>query len=126
MEVWNTDGTRETLSSEQTFHYSYDGPIRYADLFYGECVDARQDDGDPSVSAYQERGWKTVNEKQEAAELPVAQCDPEVEVFAEVPAKSIITTPNGDTVVDFGQNMAGTIRVVISADPGEQIEFEHG
>ena len=29
-------------------------------------------------------------------------------------------------MIDFGQNMAGTVRVEVHADAGEKISFEHG
>ena len=60
------------------------------------------------------------------SEILTAQNAPEIEVYAEIPAKEILMTPKGETVVDFGQNMAGTVRVEISAKEGEEICFEHG
>lgn len=129
MEVWNPDGTRTQFCSDEAFTYSYDGPIRYADLFLGECVDARKDDGDPSEVSYRAEDWKPVIAApgdRYNSEILTAQNAPEIEVYEEIPAKEILMTPKGETVVDFGQNMAGTIRVEISAKEGEEICFEHG
>ena len=58
MEIRNTDGTRTQFCSDEAFTYSFDGPIRYADLFLGECVDARKDDGDPSEISYEAKNWE--------------------------------------------------------------------
>ena len=159
LELWNPDGTRGQLCSDAAFAFSYDGPIRYADLFLGECVDARRYDGDPSAVSFQAENWKPVilkenqfktiskettqeesaqkesaqtesaqKESRDEKEIAVltAQNAPQIEVYAELPAKQIFVTPNGETVVDFGQNMAGTIRVEISAEAGEEIAFDHG
>ena len=169
LELWNPDGTRGQLCSDAAFAFSYDGPIRYADLFLGECVDARRDDGDPSAVSFRAENWKPVilKEKQsntisketaqeesaqeESAQKESAQKEsvqketaqkeardekeiavltaqnaPQIEVYAELPAKQIFVTPNGETVVDFGQNMAGTIRVEVCAEAGEEIAFDHG
>ena len=41
----------------------------------------------------------------------------------EVPAKRIFTTPEGDTVIDFGQNMTGHIRVHARGKAGDVIEL---
>ena len=60
MEIRNTDGTRTQLCSDEAFTYSFDGPIQYADLFLGECVDARKDDGDPSEISYEAKNWGKV------------------------------------------------------------------
>ena len=129
MELWGSGGTKSELCSDGNFTCSYEGPVRYADLFRGECVDARRDDGDPSEAAYVADNWKPVNvleRKEEDYGILTAQTAPAIEVYEEVPAREILTTPNGETVVDFGQNMAGTIRVEIRAEAGEEISFEHG
>lgn len=128
MEVWNADGTKVQICSDDAFTYSFDGPIRYADLFLGECIDARKYDGEPSEYFYHAEDWKPVitETDQYDFEILTAQNAPEVEVYAEIPAKEILRTPNGEIVVDFVQNMAGTIRVEISAKEGEEISFEHG
>lgn len=129
MELWEPDGTKRELCADEKFTCSYEGPVRYADLFRGECVDARKDDGVPSEAAYAADHWKPVKlleRKEEDYSILTAQTAPAIEVYAEVPARKILTTPNGETVVDFGQNMAGTIRVEIHAKAGEEISFEHG
>ncbi|EOS37525.1 hypothetical protein C808_03504 [Lachnospiraceae bacterium M18-1] len=145
MELWNPDGTRGQICSDEAFTCSYDGPIRYADLFLGECVDARKYDGEPSEVSFRAENWKQVifkegprktaqKEAVKRGELQaekenavlMARSAPEIEVYEELPAKQILTAPNGETVVDFGQNMAGTIRVEISAKAGEEITFDHG
>lgn len=129
MELWEEDGAKCGLCSDGEFTCSYDGPIRYADLFRGECVDAKRDDGDPSEAAYGAEHWKPVSvleSREEDYNILTAQTAPEIKVYEKIPAKEIITTPKGETVVDFGQNIAGTIRVEISAEAGEEIRFEHG
>ena len=129
MEIWNPDGTKTQICSDDAFTYSFDGPVRYADLFLGECVDARKYDGEPSEASFQADSWKpviAVKNNHNDFQILTAQNAPEIEVYAEIPAKEILTTPKGETVVDFGQNMAGTIRVEIAAEEGEEISFEHG
>lgn len=129
MEIWNPDGTKSQICSDKEFTYSFDGPVRYADLFMGEYVDARKYDGEPSEVSYQAKNWKpAIPVKRDNCDFEIltAQNAPEIEVHEEIPAKEILTTPKGEVVVDFGQNMAGTIRVAISAKEGEEISFEHG
>ncbi len=120
------NGEEQTIQSDESWKYSYDGPVRVADLFLGEKYDARKDDGDPSVISYIENNWKTVLVKNDADQLLEAQNYPGVRVFKEVPAKRVWTAPNGDLLVDFGQNLAGIIRVEIHGKENEVITFEHG
>ena len=130
------DGMTETICSDGTWKYSFDGPIRMADLFLGQTVDGRLEDGDPSVCTYCDDNWKPVRIKEkpgtgneadrEYKGTLDAQAAPLAKVFEEIPAQKVWNAPNGDTLVDFGQNMAGTIRVVVRGEAGEQIIFEHG
>lgn len=52
-----------------------------------------------------------------------AQGSGKVREMDEVPAKRIFTTPEGDTVIDFGQNMTGHIRVHARGKAGDVIEL---
>lgn len=126
MEIENTDGTVDRILSDSQFTYSYDGPVRQADLFTGEWVDASLNDGDPSLADYRKDGWNPVLEREYSLENLEAQIAPLVEVYETIPAKSVFIAPNGETIVDFGQNMAGVICVEISEPKGTFIQFEHG
>lgn len=126
MEVEFTDGSKTVLCSDESWRYSFDGPIRMADLFLGQTVDGRMEDGDPSLSTYDACTWKNVVPKQKPAWMPDAQISPLAGVVAEICARKVWVAPNKDVLVDFGQNMAGTIRVEIHGVAGEEITFEHG
>lgn len=52
LELTGPDGTQQIVSSSEDWKYSFDGPVRTADLFLGEVFDARMDDGDPSLPGY--------------------------------------------------------------------------
>ena len=38
---------------------------------------------------------------------------------------NIITTPNGETVLDFGQNLVGFVQVKLNGSPGQKITISH-
>ena len=38
----------------------------------------------------------------------------------------IIKTPNGETVIDFGQNLAGYVEFKVNANKGDKITLWHG
>lgn len=126
LEMEYEDGMKTVLCSDELWQYSFEGPVRMADLFYGQTVDARRDDGEPSLCAYDAHTWKSVRRGEDAGQLLDAQCSPFAGVFAEIPAQKVWTAPNGDTLVDFGQNMAGTICVEVYEKAGEEVTFEHG
>ena len=125
MELWYEDGQRETIVSDGEFTWSFDGEIRTADLFLGQNNDGRKK-CEPSKVDFDDSGWKKAAVKEAPDTTLYGQVEPLVKVFARVPAKRVFTAPNGDTVVDFGQNLAGHLWVEVREKEGEQITFEHG
>jgi alpha-L-rhamnosidase len=126
LELEFENGEKDVVCSDKTWSYSYDGPVRESDLFLGETIDMRRNDGDPSLHGYNDVQWKPVMVKGSAKGTLEAQVDPLVKVIAEFAAEKLWTAPNGDTLVDFGQNMAGFLRVAIKDGiSGETVTFEH-
>ena len=126
LEMIDENGKKQVMCSDENWKYSFDGPIRSADLFLGETYDARRYDGEPSKIEYDDKKWFPVRTHTMDNPIPEAQISPLAKVFEEVPAQSVFITPNGETVVDFGQNLAGTIRVKIQEENGTEVKFEHG
>ncbi|MDR2505220.1 MAG: alpha-L-rhamnosidase N-terminal domain-containing protein [Oscillospiraceae bacterium] len=111
MEIAYTDGTKVVISCDDSFAWSCDGPIRFADLKDGEVIDAS------CIPSYGGRA-KVVSEKI----TPSASNNvfpKEHEVFE----ARLITTSKGDTVLDFGQNMAGFVAHIRSYGLDENLEI---
>ncbi|MDO4648805.1 MAG: family 78 glycoside hydrolase catalytic domain [Eubacteriales bacterium] len=126
LHIWYADGSKDVIVTDDSWKYSYDGPVRKADLFYGELYDARNVDGDPSLVFYEDDWWKKVLVRDKPDETLEAQSYPLAKVFEHVTAKRIWTSPKGETLVDFGQNFAGILEVRIHGEKGEEIVFDHG
>ena len=92
------------------------GPVKLTDLELGETCDAAASFGE----------WHKAREMSFDKGNLVAQISPfvtEHEVFE----GRIIKTPNGESVFDFGQNLAGyTFFVIEHAKGGEKIRLVHG
>ena len=104
------------LCSDEGWEATQLGPIRENDLEIGENYDAR-------LEAL--TGWHGVtvrdfgyNNLAPTESVPIL----EQERF---PGK-IITTPNGETVIDFGQNLAGYTELCVNAKAGQKITLWHG
>ncbi|MNO14186.1 Bacterial alpha-L-rhamnosidase [compost metagenome] len=126
LEITFADGSVETVNTDETFKFSYDGPYRYADLFTGVKYDARMELNGFSVAGFDDSAWGNVTVKDFDKQRLFAQSHPPIRAFAAIEAQDILTTPNGDTVIDFGQNMAGYIRATITGIEGMEVAFEHG
>ena len=48
LEMIDENGKKQVICSDENWKYSFDGPVRSADLFLGETYDARRYDGEPS------------------------------------------------------------------------------
>ena len=104
--------------SDENWLASQDGPIRENDMQQGEVVDARRNDLD-------NMSWHEVKiEKYNKHHLCCSNNVPIVE--KECFKGSIIKTPNGEMVIDYGQNLAGYITFSLNAKEGQKIVMTHG
>lgn len=102
--------------SDESWEASQTGPIRENDMQQGEVIDARMEE----ISDYH-----TVKTEEFGTEnFACPDCVPVVE--QERFEGRIFTTPNGETVIDYGQNLAGYIEFEIQAHEGDRIVLTHG
>jgi len=122
------DGRIEIVRTDADW-VSAPGPITASGLYSGEEHDARRALRDPagrspSEGGFDARAWATVSV---IADLPVpgARVSPFVRRIEERAALEVITTPAGKTVVDFGQNLVGRLRIRVSGAAGDVVTLRH-
>ncbi|MDE6556380.1 MAG: family 78 glycoside hydrolase catalytic domain [Duncaniella sp.] len=108
-----TDGTRQTVSTDEKWSLTAQGPIRSNNEYDGEVYDARLELGDWTKPGYDDSKWL----KAQRAELPYGSLrgsiSPNMKVMKTLSPKSVRKI--GDKyLVDFGQNMAGWVKLNIS------------
>ncbi|MBP2655645.1 MAG: alpha-L-rhamnosidase [Firmicutes bacterium] len=124
LEIDYADGKKEIIVSDGSFKSST-GPLVYSDIFIGERYDARQEKAGWSCAGYDDRGWTTANEVEYGYGNLVAQYGEPVRVMEIVKPVEIITTPKGETVIDFGQVLCGRVRMTANGAAGTEIVLEH-
>lgn len=115
LEMTCEDGTEDCVESDDSFSWSNDGPLTFADFKDGERYDARKKpsfSGKARIAAEEKTNLCASNNV-----IPKRQ-----ESF---PA-SLITTPSGKKVLDFKQNIAGTIRFTVQGKEGQKIFMRFG
>src|SRR5581483_6331906 len=117
------NGSEEVVASDEGWK-SATGPILSSDIYNGETYDARLERAGWSDSNYDDKDWSGVTLVDSSARL-VAPEGPPVRAIEEIKPIKIIKTPEGDTVLDMGQNMVGWIRMQVSAPPGTTITLRH-
>lgn len=108
------DGRLDTIVTDESWDWSNDGPIRFADNKDGEVYTANRE---PSYSAKAKVTSHTVIPTASNS-VPVA----EHEQFTPTVSKS----SNGKWLLDFGQNIAGYISFRIQANEGRKLIFRFG
>ena len=102
--------------SDGTWEATQEGPIRANDMQQGETVDARRTEL---------TGWHGVTVADCGTEnLCAANCVP-VKEHEHFPGR-LFTTPNGETVIDYGQNLAGYVAFTLNAHEGDTLILTHG
>ncbi|OZB82735.1 alpha-L-rhamnosidase [Microbacterium sp. 13-71-7] len=126
LEVELPDGTRRVIRPDAAVRSSR-GAIDWSDIFIGERHDA--------TAAVQ--GWDAPTDDAEAfagwtpcalvpVDVPLVPFVGEpIRRVRELPAQSILTTPAGETVIDFGQVMAGRVRMRVRGERGTVVRLEH-
>lgn len=75
------------------------------------------------VQAVNTSDWRPV----ETVDFPMsalcAQAGSKVQVVETLPVKEILTTPQGDRVLDFGQNLTGRVQFRVRGNAGDQVRL---
>lgn len=109
------DGTVQTVFTDNTWQTS-ESPVRMSEIYDGETYDASfiPSDWEPASIFHVTRSSLIPQEGEIVCE------------HGQIPVKEVIRTPNGETVFDFGQNMAGYVCFSVNARKGDIIEYSHG
>jgi alpha-L-rhamnosidase len=123
-----SDGRTETIVTDASWQAST-GPITASGLYAGEDYDARRALADAAGRGFAEAGfdaagWSPVAEHEPIA-VPEARVSPFVRPIEELPVREVITTPSGKTVLDFGQNLVGRLRIRVSGSAGTEVTLRH-
>jgi alpha-L-rhamnosidase len=117
------DGRSEVVASDETWRAST-GPILRSGLYNGETFDARIDVGGYSCVGFDTAEWTAVAVA-EPIPVPEARTSPFVRPTQELAVHDVITTPAGKTVLDFGQNLVGRLRIRVAGAEGSTVTLRH-
>lgn len=115
LEITDKSGNRSIIDTNKTWSWSNDGDIRFADNKDGEIVEAWRK---PSYNGFAKETKCNV--------VPVSSNNVPVTEHERFSVKNVITTPNGEKVLDFGQNIAGYIDFLLNAKKGQKIKLRFG
>lgn len=115
LEITDKTGKVTIVGTDNTWAWSDDGKIRFADNKDGEVVEAWRV---PSYSGFAKETKCDV--------MPVSSNNVPVTEHERFTVKQVVTTPGGAKVLDFGQNIAGYISFAVTAKRGQKIKLRFG
>lgn len=113
-EVEYTDGTKETFTTDENWEI-YTTQTLYCELYDGQRVDFNKE------ICYVGKAQVT---SQPVPSLLPQKGEYVVERETVLPVK-LIQTPKGETVIDFGQNLAGFVEFKVKGNPGDTVAFSY-
>lgn len=122
LHVTYEDGEKELFCTDESW-MGTDSPVVFAEIYDGEIYDASLEIQGWSEACIPEGNWHPVEMVTVDPSILRSQYGSRVSVIDRIPAKRVFVTPKGETVVDFGQNMAGRISVTAKGKKGDVIEL---
>ncbi|WP_145135519.1 alpha-L-rhamnosidase [Paenibacillus sp. Y412MC10] len=118
------DGSTEIIGSDPSWKAST-GPVRMSEIYHGETYDARLEAGGWSQPGFNDEDWAGIAKLDHAKDILVMQENEPVRVIQELKPVTVLRTPEGDTVLDMGQNMVGRMHMRLNLPAGTAITLKH-
>lgn len=114
------DETEETIVTDKTFR-GCGSPVVFSEIYDGEIYDARKEQEGWNCPGFDDESWETVHIAEPSARALFPQAGCKVRELIPIPVKEIFVTPEGDTVLDFGQNLTGWIHMKVQGACGDRV-----
>ncbi|MBN2412501.1 glycoside hydrolase family 78 protein [candidate division KSB1 bacterium] len=118
------NGRTELICTDDSWKAST-GPVLMSDIYNGETYDARKEMENWSRPGLDDGKWAGVQVVGHPKDILIAPQGPSVRKIKEIKPVKILTTPEGDTVFDMGQNMVGWIRLKVQGRAGTTVTLRH-
>lgn len=115
IEITYTDHSQAVIETDECWEASQNGPLGRNDLKIAEHYDAR-------LEAFME--WHPCKLSEYHGELVAMEGEPLLEHERFTP--KVLRTPDGNTVLDFAQNLAGHVAFTVTGPAGHRVELIMG
>lgn len=107
------DGTTETVGTDESWTVTQDTPTYFADFYNGEVINLNRQD---------KSGWKFRPAKYFKGKTP--EIKPHFGTYVREDCRLAPVSMNG-SIMDFGQNHAGVLHLIVEAEEGTVITVRH-
>jgi alpha-L-rhamnosidase len=124
LEIRYADGRTARVVTDGGWR-SLPGPVVASDLYDGESYDARREPPGWGTPDEDLSGGRPVEVVEWDLGTLVAPAGPPVRRTELVPPVEVLTSPSGRTIVDFGQNLVGRVRIAVDGAAGDTVTVRH-
>jgi alpha-L-rhamnosidase len=124
LQVTYSDGTIDYVLSDGSWKSST-GSIQLDEIYDGEVVDMRKEKAGWDRVDYNDAGWVPVVEKDFPKSVLVATQNEPIRKHETFKPVRVLTTPKGETVLDFGQNLVGWVSVKLRGNEDDSVKIFH-
>jgi alpha-L-rhamnosidase len=124
IEVTHRDGQVERVGTDTRWRGAL-GAVLASDLYDGETYDARRERDGWDRPAFDGADWSPAEVAGFDPAVLVAPTAPPARRVELVRPVAVTASPSGATLVDFGQNLVGRVRLTVSAERGTTITLRH-
>lgn len=118
MQLTYKDGSTEVISTDETWKIA-DGPIRHHCIYDGETYDARKEIVGWDMPGFNDSVWKNAKNVDAPKGKFTAQIMPSVKCVETIKPVSVTYPNDSVSVVNFGQNFSGWVRLKVRAERGQ-------
>ena len=118
------DGFEQSVVSDERWE-SGPSAVLANDLYGGQTIDARLWNKKWLQPAFKSRDWTGVHSVDFDDSVLTSYIGPTVTAQETLKPQQIWKSPSGRTLVDFGQNLVGWIRVTVKGSAGDEVVLRH-
>ncbi|MDD3168641.1 MAG: family 78 glycoside hydrolase catalytic domain, partial [Eubacteriales bacterium] len=124
LEILYSDGTKDTVISDGDVKTSH-GAVLSSDIFAGEFYDSNLEIDGWDKGNFSDNNWKNAVIRNYGYDNLVAQHGQPVRPILEIPAAKAYVSSKGENIIDFGQIIAGRIRMKVALPKDKIITIDH-
>lgn len=118
------DGRQQTLVTDELWRAS-DSPVLFSEIYDGETYDARLEQAGWNDADFDDSQWRSVSLIDADKAVLRPQGTATVQQIETIDPVAVLITPQGDTVVDFGQNLTGWVSFTVKGNVGDKVVLRH-
>ncbi len=122
IKITYADGTKVDIYTDESWKEST-GPIVFNNIYGGDTYDARHEINGWNRIGYDDTAWGNAKVASPKVEKISASQIPPIKKLKEFEPQKVFKAPDGNWIVDFGQNIAGWVKLNVQGEKGQLIEI---